>query len=383
MKARRGDDDGASLDSLLDTMTNVVGILVIVLVVTQLGVGDAVKRIAKVTKIDPEKLKAAEAKLESLKHQRDTLLAAMAEAKPDEVSRDDTLERLEQLRREVAEKEKLLAQLEQARKEREARLARMRAQAAAAKKAKEELEKYKQQHEKLKNELSQALDKLASLEAALDDTPERKAPPPKVVTVPNPRSAPEGAQQLLFVCAHNKVYPLPPPPQMELIRKQCQAKVLQVAQKLRRVFNPVTGEGTDRFLEEFNRRPMRNDYFEIKLVNSGSNPRLVFHPRDNAGETEKIVTAPRSRFRRALATIDRSRYYIRFYVRTDSFDIYVTTRRIVTDMGLMAGWEPVSSGWNYTTHLGGKFRFGPPPKPAAKPKTPPKPRPKRLPNEID
>ena len=34
-----------SLDSLLDTMTNVVGILVILLAVTQLGVGDAVKRI--------------------------------------------------------------------------------------------------------------------------------------------------------------------------------------------------------------------------------------------------------------------------------------------------------------------------------------------------
>ena len=32
---------GASLDSLLDTMTNVVGILVILLTVTQLGVGDA------------------------------------------------------------------------------------------------------------------------------------------------------------------------------------------------------------------------------------------------------------------------------------------------------------------------------------------------------
>ena len=35
---------------------------------------------------------------------------------------------------------------------------------------------------------------------------------------------------------------------------------------------------------------------------------------------------------------DKQRFYIRFYVRTDSFDIYVTTRRIVSDKGLMAGW---------------------------------------------
>ena len=34
-------DDAGAMDSLLDTMTNVVGILVIVLVVVQLGVGDA------------------------------------------------------------------------------------------------------------------------------------------------------------------------------------------------------------------------------------------------------------------------------------------------------------------------------------------------------
>ena len=36
-----------NLDSLLDTLTNVVGILVIVLIVAQLGVSDAMSRIAK------------------------------------------------------------------------------------------------------------------------------------------------------------------------------------------------------------------------------------------------------------------------------------------------------------------------------------------------
>ena len=45
MRRKNGNDDEGAMDSLLDTMTNVVGILVIVLVVTQLGVGDAVSRI--------------------------------------------------------------------------------------------------------------------------------------------------------------------------------------------------------------------------------------------------------------------------------------------------------------------------------------------------
>ena len=47
---------GASLDSLLDTMTNVVGILVILLTVTQLGVSDAVRRIADSDSVKPEVL---------------------------------------------------------------------------------------------------------------------------------------------------------------------------------------------------------------------------------------------------------------------------------------------------------------------------------------
>ena len=45
--ARRRKDNGAmgSLDSLLDTMTNVVGVLIVVLIVTQVNVSSAAKRI--------------------------------------------------------------------------------------------------------------------------------------------------------------------------------------------------------------------------------------------------------------------------------------------------------------------------------------------------
>ena len=48
MKARTRDQQG-NLDSLLDTMTGVVGILLIILIVLQLDVGDAVERIVRRT----------------------------------------------------------------------------------------------------------------------------------------------------------------------------------------------------------------------------------------------------------------------------------------------------------------------------------------------
>ncbi|MEA1950323.1 MAG: hypothetical protein U9N87_02990 [Planctomycetota bacterium] len=376
MARRPAVDDDGSMDSLLDTMMNVVGILVLVLVVTQLGVGDAVKRITETANIDPQVLKEKEKELASSKAERDTLLAVMEESLPTKTDAERQKARLEELRREIAEKEKLLTQLEQKHKEEQAKIKRNLT-------AKKEIEKNKKEREQLQSELSATLKEIARLEAALADTPPRQALPPKVISLPNPRPAPKDAKQLTFLCSENKVYPLPAGPALEQIRKLSQARTLQVAMKQRRTFNPTTGEGTDRFLKIFNKKPWRNDYFEAKLTNRSSHPRLVFYPLTNGGETEKVVRATRSKFQKSLDMIDKSKYFIRFYVCTDSFDIYVTTRRIVSDKGLLAGWEPQSKGWKYVTSLGGKLAFGPPPKPSPPPKTPPKPRPKPTGNVID
>jgi hypothetical protein len=136
-------------------------------------------------------------------------------------------------------------------------------------------------------------------------------------------------------------------------------------------------------LAEFNERPLRdaNNYFDIEMYEYKGSARLRFVPRDSAGEDERAVTGTRSRFQRALQTVDPSQYFIRFFVWTDSFDIYITTRRIVSDAGLLAGWEPQGNGWAFTTHLGGDFRLGPKP-PEPKPKPGP-PKPTRPANVID
>lgn len=385
MARRPPDDDEGSMDSLLDTMMNVVGILILVLVVTQLGVGDAVKRITDEANIDPATLEEKTKELEAIKDERDALLAAMEETKEVTTDAEEQKKQLEELRRQIAEKEKLLAQLEQKQKEEEAKLAEVKRNMAAAVAAKKQIEDNKKEREQLQTELSTTLKEIARLEALLADTPPPQVNPPKVINLPNPRPAPKDAKQLLFLCSQNKVYPLPTGPPLEQLRKAAQAHALQAAMKVRRTFNPVTGEGTDRFLDEFNKwQPLRkNEYFEVKLYNSRSYPRLLFDPKENGGETEKVVKAPKSKFQRALSMIDRNKYYIRFYVCTDSFDIYVTTRRIVTEKGLLAGWEPQGNGYKWSTSLGGKLQFGPRPKPPPPSKTPAKPRPKRSGNVID
>ncbi len=384
MRRPRNDDEDGGLDSLLDTMTNVVGILVIVLVVTQLGVGDAVERIVEENQVDAEELAKREEELEEKKLERDRLLAAMDDQQPDDSA--DLAQRLEEKRRQADQQQKVLDQLQEQKEAQEEALAEKTAQEVDAKKREEEIKKANQQRGQLSSESKSLEDKIQEQEALLDQTPERQVMPAREISLPDPKPAPEGAEQLTFICSQNKVYPLPTSKGIEEIRTLSQTRAVLVARKQQRTFKPAESEGIDRFLDEFNQRPWRDDagYFEVPLANYSGSPRLVFHPRENGGETEKIVKAPRSRFRRALQTIDRTKYFIRFYVCADSFDIYMTTRRIVSDMGLLAGWEPQSANWLYTTSLGGDLRLGPPPKPTPPPKTPPVPAPKRPPaNVID
>ncbi len=365
VKRRRTDDAEGGVDSLLDTMTNVVGILVIVLVVAQLGVGDAVKRITDAVQIDAEQLAEAQRRLAELKAQRDTLLAAMADEPPADDA--DYEERLRHLEQQIAQQDAVLGRLEAEEQARRAALQLV----ADAKQSEEDIAAARRKVDELTETWTTNDAELDRLRQLLADTPERPSLPPREVTLPDPKPAPEGAKQLSLVCANNKVYFLPDATLLEQIRRAAQARALYVAQRLRRSLDLESDEGIERFVAEFNKQPLQDEpfrYFDIKLYAANTTPRLMFHPRPTGGEDERIVKGARARFQKIIDGINRNLFYLRFYVCADSFDIYVTTRRIVSDKGWRAGWDPQSVNWRYTTPLGGDLRFGPPPEP-----TPPKP----------
>ncbi len=374
MRRRATDEGEGGLDSLLDTMTNVVGILVIVLVVTQLGVGDAVRRITDAIQIDAQQLAEAQKKLDAAREERDSLLAAMADEQLAS-QMEDVERRLQDLLQQIAQQEKILADLQQQKQAMEEELNAHLQLVEDTEKQRQAIEQLREQLAKLDQQWQENDERLEQLQAMLAKTPKQAPPPAREITLPDPRPAPEGVERLTMICANNKVYLLPPAPVLEQIRLQAQEQALMVAKRQYRTFNPMAGEGVERFLEEFNRRPIQdsNRHFDVHMYNSRGTPRLRFVPREVAGEDQRIVSAPRSRFQNVLRAIDPNKYYIRFEVCTDSFDIYVTTRRIVSNMNLLAGWQPRSEDWTYTTGLGGEFRLGP--KPPPKPPSPPKPAP--------
>ena len=374
MKRRRvEDDDSASLDSLLDTMTNVVGILVIVLVVTQLGVKDAVNRIAESDAVDPEKLAEAQGQLATATVNRDELIAKLAALKP--VDTEAHARRVANLKRQIATEETTLTSLQQV-------IEKQAQQTLLLEKQEEEAKTKIKQNEKevkeLEVKIERALDEVARLEAIVAKTPERGQLPAKQVTLPNPRPAPEGVSALYFVCANNKLYPLDITGARDTARKRAEFMVSN-----KRLDRDVKkGIDPERFLAEFAKlTKLQDDYFQVEMtVSGGRYPRLTFNTRPTGGFTMKEIQGERSRFRRLMEATDKTKYYARFYVLPDSYEMYVEARRVCSDVGLLAGWIPQGEGWKYTTSLGGKLRLGPP---MEDPKPNPNPGPVKPPNVID
>jgi len=374
-------EDDENMDSLLDTLMNVVGILIIVLVVTQMGVGEAVKRIGKTMAVDPAMLQRTEAELAASDRQRDRLDTLVQDLQ--QVDEGQIEKRLEELLRKNTERQNELSQLT-------AKLKAKQEKAAKNVQLQEEIEENKELLDKLRKEILASQEEEARLNALLDRTRPRRELPAIEVNLPNPRPAPPGAEQILFICSHNKLYPLNTEP-FQLEGREIGLKVIQSeqlalhlpiseSQKIFYLKDPKT------FLRVFNEHAPTDRYFRAELVAAGSTPRLVFYPQEDAGETARSIRRAGSRFRKQLNTVDGLSYYIRFQVCADSFDVYATARPIISRIGLLAGWEPQAADWQYSVNLGGTIRFGPPPKPQPKPTKPPPPqpaKPKRPVNVID
>ena len=372
MGRRRRSGAQGSLDSLLDTMTNVVGILVILLVVTQLGVREAVDRISSTESVDPDELAAAEETAQKLASQRTELeqqLAALSSDDPMAGQRE--LNRVEQLIAQQAAinrdvREVLAGELAERQK-------KIDEQSAASK---ELLEKFEKEIADLEAQFAQNAEDIAALKAKLASTPVTAPPPAKVVHLPNPRPAPKEALPLTFMCREGRVY------FVNIDAHQTRAVRWTDAEIARRKLdaNPKKGVDCVPLFASFNRQSFRDRDVQLVLEISGRLPYLVFQRREHGGETLEEIREARSYFQRGLKQLNPERYYLQFLVWNDSFETYLEARRMGSEVGLLAGWQPMTTTDEYKVRLASKLRHGPPPPPQPKPPVqPPKPNPQPQP----
>ena len=377
MKPSRGnDEDDGGLDSLLDTMTNVVGILVLVLIVTQMSVAEVVTRITTENKVDEESVAELNQQLEIERTELRDLEKILVN--PIDIDEEKLRQELQLNKDLLARKKELLAEKK---KEKNEFAIKIQKDEDLAKKNQKMVADNEAKRKELETLISNSLEKKATLAAQLDKTPRVKAPADIKISIPNPRPAPPGSKQLMIICSGNRIYPV----DIEAFRKDAELKAKTIVNRFNLNRDPAKGIDPEKFTQQYEKLKNPTDYFDVEYYVQGNRwPRFRLIPRENRGAIGKELVNPRSRLRRWFNGVDFNKYYARFYVLPDSFDVYVLARRFFSNNKILAGWDPQTENWTLTSHVPGGIELGPPrPKPPPPPpgsKPPAKPKP---PNLID
>jgi hypothetical protein len=324
-----------NLDSLLDTMANVVGILVVLVAVTQLSVGDAVERIREQQRARPpateEDVVAARARAESIASaitQTEGELEAFA---PTERRRGLLLD---EMRRHIEELEAMEGRHAFADLSAQA----LDAQVAAAHRT----------TESLSAEVAAARRRLGDLDALIADVPPEIRP--KIARLPDPRPPPASAQEIALFCRYGRVAALDLPGMQAMLKQGIRSAL-----------------GDDRAIV-YGDRPWLVNLFQKRQFGSGNfywefreeqgpaffaDIRWVDH---GYGEGVADLRRGDSELAKLLAERDRAGRFLRFYVWSDSFDVYLEARYLAEQKGWDVSWLAVDADDEVGVDLLGRSR---------------------------
>ncbi len=180
-KKAAGNDGELNLDSLMDAVTNVVGVLMIVLIMMALNTARMVQKIlSDLPPVTEEQHKEMQKKLEELPPPPMDPEELEKKKKEAEESMIKVTEQLKTIDTSTIESKMKFMDLESFRKQ---------------------LEERRKEREVVKTESDKLLEEIERLKALLDETPEYKPPPPTYVRLPNPRAYPENAEETRVLVA--------------------------------------------------------------------------------------------------------------------------------------------------------------------------------------
>ncbi len=321
MSSRRR-NHSQNFDSLLDTMANVVGVLVVVLAITQMHIGEAVRRIQLAEPTDDP----AET--------RQGFVAAMPSIR---VAFGREVRRLErELTHIDAPTSAAAARIEAI----EVRLARIDALQLSP-------EGLLRGNEDVASELEASRAALAAqtkeqarleetallLEMRLGEMEGLTQVRAHKVRLPDPRPAPVAATELSFFCRHDRVVPA----DIDDLTKTLNHAIRESASE-QYADDPFSAS---RIVAYFQKNDVGDDSFRWELSRHAGY-RILARLRwrnEEVGEAEEIFDQSRSEFRQALLRRDPRKRYVLFHVWSDSFPTYLHAREIAEELGFAVGWQ--------------------------------------------
>ena len=406
------------MDSLLDALTNVVGILVIVLVAVQLSSQEAAQNIIEEFEktITPDKQAQVQEEAEQVTKELIRMEEKIAREK--RMQSGDPTQEIKSLEAELNN----LQQLTQREKQTyEKKMKEVQRQKTDVKKKTDGLQKQIVGLEK-KNDLAEV--QRVALMTELNKARPQKAPPvkevrlpspkPSFMMVPNAKGEPERKylQPIIVLCRGTQVIPFPitglsvkenPLLTRWFSRTLTSLKLVadaegwitpnpRIPNKEPLTSNDAIGDAiVKKALESPPVLPGYKD-FDFSIIRRGRALQLVLTPKENAGEDISKASSKGGQLNRMLLDIaksDNPYRYIKYLVEPDAFETYLEVRQF-TDAWTMpgnsafegwpAGWEPIQpNSYKREYFVGTRTGEKPPPSP----NPPRKPGPRVVGNDLD
>jgi hypothetical protein len=312
-----------SLDSLLDTLFNVVGMLVIILLAVQLSASETIREFTRNRQIvNQEELDEARVKAEKLEKKLDfkrRIHERMQKLK----------QRKLQMLQDVAS---LRKQAEDIRKRNYDNIAKSREKDELIK----EVDKIEKQIREQENILATLMAKNSKTDIEL--------------RVPVVRTASKRMESKIFFCKWGKLYSF----NMDTLTKTLNKGLRESGKDLRRLKAWMNNydRGVENFRYSIDTIGTRGGY-QLELL-------AAVEPRSNSGWSIDEIKKPNSKYTQMIRQLDKNKHVVRFFVLSDSYLVYLEARRIAEEHSLKAGWEPYEKDKKiliyYGSGAGGKTR---------------------------
>lgn len=322
---------GVNLDSLMDTLTNVVGILIIIMILVQINVSQALKKI--VSELPP----ASVEELQQIKE----------EAKQIEQDHEKLEKTIEQTRADDAKNRTELAKLEPQLQVAETTAKETALPLLDVDALRKRIEEKRKEVDAQKKSLDSLLAEQQRLKGLLDTTPVVAPPEAKVVRIPNSRPLPDKAELQRYLVSQGQLYFL----DMEAAKKLVLAEFQSARSRLEKE-KTKDAKGAAKIIYdqekvakhfEQRRLSLRNLDIKVAVSKTSTRPVLQLIPRPGQGEPLAAAMQVTSRFQGDLRRYKGTASVVWFLVARDSFEHYLRAREICDLQGVPAGWEVAST----------------------------------------
>ncbi len=331
MKRRRNPLFNSNLDALMDTMTNVVGILIIILILMQVGMGQSLKKVlSDLPEVSPDELQRIKEESEEMRAKHDQL--------------QDVIEK-QRLHADADHKE--LARLNPLLTTLETTAERPTVPILAAASIRDKNLDSSREVDSLRRQMAELLAEQARLKAALDTTPATAQPPDKIVRIPNSRPLAESAKMERYLVTAGEIYGYDPEGAKKLFTQEFQLARLKLEKERNRAADGSTQiiYDQEKVVQYFEQKHLMLHGIELKVPYNQTGTKLTLElvPKPGGGVPLQQVTQFGSHFQDELRRLHAGNIIAWFNVTRGAFDTYLQTREVCESIGTAAGWELITN----------------------------------------